>query len=72
MPLTQATNLNSRLGFAVCRPNQVSNPNTFGGSSAAGRFDTAAFTAAAQFAIRTSSRNPIPPRSVPEADPDAR
>jgi hypothetical protein len=72
MPLTQATNLNSRLGFAVPRPNRVSNPNTFGGSSAAGRFDTAAFTGAPQFAIGTSTRNPIPPRSVEQADPDAR
>lgn len=33
-------------GICVPRLNRASNPNTFGGSSAAGRFDTAVFTAA--------------------------
>jgi hypothetical protein len=69
MPPTQATNLNSRLGFAVPRPNRASNPNTFGGSSAAGRFDTAAFTAAPTTAPARAIRSRL---ARCEADPETR
>src|SRR6202023_977751 len=42
--VTQATNNNSSLGFAVQRPNRVSDPNEFDGRSVARYFNTAAFT----------------------------
>jgi hypothetical protein len=58
-PVTQATNNNSSLGFAVQRPNRTSDPNEFDGRSVAKYFNTAAFTAAPQFVIGNSSRNPV-------------
>lgn len=57
--VTQATNNNSSLGFAVQRPNRIANPNQVQVRTVARYFDTAAFTAAPQFAIGNSSRNPI-------------
>ena len=59
VPVTQATNNNSSLGFAVQRPNRIVDPNQLDGRSVARYFNTAAFTAAPQFAIGTSSRNPV-------------
>jgi len=59
VPVTQATNNNSSLGFAVQRPNRVGNPNNFAARSVARYFDTSAFTAATQFVIGSSSRNPV-------------
>ena len=44
VPVTQATNNNSSLGFAVQRPNRISDPNQFRCRSAARWFNTAAFT----------------------------
>jgi len=64
----QATNNNSSLGFAVQRPNRVANPNEFAGRTVAEYFDTAAFTAAPQFAIGTSSRNPVRGPGLQDAD----
>jgi hypothetical protein len=66
--VTQATNNNSSLGFAVQRPNRVANPNEFAGRTVAEYFDTAAFTAAPQFAIGTSSRNPVRGPGLQDAD----
>jgi hypothetical protein len=68
VPISQATNLNSSLGFAVQRPNRVSNPNTFANRSAMEWFNVAAFAPAPQFAIGNSSRNPIRGPGLQEAD----
>jgi hypothetical protein len=57
--VSQATNLNSNLGYAVQRPNRASNPNDYADRSAARWFNTAAFTQAPQFTIGNSSRNPV-------------
>src|SRR5205085_5364512 len=57
--VTQATNNNSSLGFAVQRPNRIADANQLTGRSTATYFDTAAFTAAPQFVIGTSPRNPV-------------
>ena len=43
VPVTQATNNNSSLGFAVQRPNRIGDPNHFAGRSVAKYFDTSAF-----------------------------
>jgi hypothetical protein len=66
--VTQATNNNSSLGFAVQRPNRVSDPNQVEGRSVARYFNTAAFTAAPQFAIGSSSRNPVRGPGLQNAD----
>ena len=66
--VTQATNNNSSLGFAVQRPNRISDPNELAGRSVARYFDTSAFTAAPQFVIGTSSRNPVRGPGLQEAD----
>jgi hypothetical protein len=68
VPISQATNNNSSLGFAVQRPNRISDPNHFNGRSVAKYFDTGAFTAAPQFVIGTSSRNPIRGPGLQSAD----
>ena len=68
VPVTQATNNNSSLGFAVQRPNRVSDPNQFEGRSVAKFFNTAAFTAASQFVIGNSSRNPVRGPGLQNAD----
>jgi hypothetical protein len=66
--VTQATNNNSSLGYAVQRPNRISNPNDFDGRSVAKYFNTAAFTAAPQFVIGNSSRNPVRGPGLQNAD----
>ncbi len=68
VPITQATNNNSALGYAVQRPNRISNPNDFANRSIAEYFNVAAFTAAPQFAIGTSSRNPVRGPGIQNAD----
>jgi hypothetical protein len=68
VPIAQSTNNNSSLGFAVQRPNRISNPNEFTGRSVAEYFNIAAFTAAPQFVIGTSSRNPIRGPGLQNAD----
>jgi hypothetical protein len=66
--VTQATNNNSSLGFAVQRPNRSSNPNDLANRSVAKYFNTAAFTVAPQFVIGTSSRNPVRGPGLQDAD----
>lgn len=66
--ITQATNNNSSLGFAVQRPNRIGNPNKFANRSLAEYSNTAAFTAAPQFLIGTSSRNPVRGPGLQNAD----
>jgi hypothetical protein len=68
VPVTQATNNNSSLGFAVQRPNRVGNPNNYVNRSAAKYFDTFAFTAAPQFVIGSSSRDPVRGPGLQDAD----
>jgi hypothetical protein len=66
--VSQATNLNSSLGYAVQRPNRISNPNEFANRSVAEWFNVAAFTAAPQFVIGNSSRNPVRGPGLQETD----
>jgi hypothetical protein len=66
--VTQATNNNSSLGFAVQRPNRISNPNDFAGRSVSKYFNTAAFVAVPQFVIGSSSRNPVRGPGLQNAD----
>jgi hypothetical protein len=66
--VTQATNNNSSLGFAVQRPNRISNPNEFEGRTVARYFNTAAFAAAPQFVIGNSPRNPVRGPGLQNAD----
>jgi hypothetical protein len=68
VPVTQATNNNSSLGYVVQRPNRVSDPNEFDGRSVAKFFNTAAFTAAPQFVIGNSSRDPVRGPGLQNAD----
>ncbi len=66
--VTQATNNNASLGFAVQRPNRLGDPNFLPHRSAGRWFDTAAFTNAPQFAIGTSSRNPVREPGLQQVD----
>jgi hypothetical protein len=66
--VTQATNNNSSLGYAVQRPNRTANPNDFEGRSVAKYFNTAAFTSVPQFVIGNSSRNPVRGPGLQNAD----
>jgi hypothetical protein len=66
--ISQATNFNSSLGYALQRPNRLADPNSFDGRSAASWLNIAAFTVAPQFTIGTSSRNPIRGPGLQEAD----
>src|SRR5205085_2951485 len=66
--VTQATNNNSSLGFAVQRPNRIGDPNHFSDRSTAKYFDTSAFTAAPQFVIGSGSRNPVRGPGLQNAD----
>ena len=66
--VTQATNLNSSLGFAVQRPNRTANPNDYAARTPSRWFDTGAFSPAAQFEIGTSSRNPVRGPGLRNAD----
>jgi hypothetical protein len=58
LAVTQATNNNAFAGFGVQRPNRVGNP-VLDNPSTAMWFNTAAFQTAPQFALGTSSRNPV-------------
>jgi carboxypeptidase family protein len=68
VPVTQATNNNSNLGFAVQRPNRVADPNNFANRSTSKYFDTSAFTPAGPFVIGSSSRNPVRGPGLQNAD----
>ena len=68
VPVTQATNNNSSLGFAVQRPNRVGDPNSVAARSVSRYFNTGAFDAAPQFAIGTSSRDPVRGPGLQNAD----
>ena len=66
--VTQATNNNSSLGYAVQRPNRIANPNDFAGRTVTKYFDTSVFTATPQFVIGNSSRNPVRGPGLQNAD----
>ena len=66
--VTQATNNNSSLGYAVQRPDRTGNPNELAVRTVGRYFDVTAFTAAPQFAIGTSSRNPVRGPGLQAAD----
>ncbi|MBS1875967.1 MAG: TonB-dependent receptor [Acidobacteria bacterium] len=66
--VTQATNNNSSLGFAVQRPSRIANPNEYAGRTVARYFDTSAFVASPQFVIGASSRNPVRGPGLQNAD----
>ena len=68
VPISQATNFNSALGYALQRPNRISDPNAFANRSASEWFNVAAFTTAPQFTIGNSSRNPIRGPGLQNAD----
>ncbi|MDQ1468989.1 MAG: hypothetical protein QOJ99_469, partial [Bryobacterales bacterium] len=68
VPVTQATNNLSAFGYAVQRPNRITNPNDFPDRSASAWFDKAAFAAAGQFVIGNSSRNPVRGPGLQNAD----
>jgi hypothetical protein len=68
VPVTQATNNNSSLGFALQRPNRIANPNDFKDRSVGQYFNTSAFTRADQFVIGSSSRNPVRGPGLQNAD----
>ena len=72
VPVTQATNFNSAFGYAVQRPNRISDPNNFANRSASEWFNNAAFTTAPQFTIGNSSRNPVRGPGLAECGPDDR
>lgn len=57
--VTQATNLNAFAGFGIQRPNRLRDPNLPSDRGTARWFDTSAFTAAPQFTLGNSSRNPV-------------
>jgi len=66
--VSQATNLNASLGYAVQRPNRTGNPNDLVNRNAARWFNTAAFTVAPQFTIGNSSRDPVRGPGLQQAD----
>jgi len=68
VPVTQAANTLSAFGYAVQRPNRTADPNAFANRSAGQWFDRSAFTAAGQFAIGNSSRNPVRGPGLQDAD----
>jgi hypothetical protein len=68
VPVTQATNNNASLGYALQRPNRISNPNAFANRSASEWFNIASFTTAPQFTIGNSSRNPVRGPGLQDAD----
>jgi hypothetical protein len=60
LAVTQATNFNAFAGFGVQRPNLVGDPELPSDERTTGRwFDTTAFAITPQFAIGSSSRNPV-------------
>jgi len=68
VPVTQATNELSAFGYAVQRPNRESDPNSFPTRSVSQWFNKAAFTAAGQYVIGNSSRNPVRGPGLQNAD----
>jgi hypothetical protein len=68
IPVSQATNFNSNLGFGVQRPNRISDPNSFTGRGSNEWFDINAFTQAPQFTLGSSSRDPVRGPGLQNAD----
>ncbi|MBE7157639.1 MAG: carboxypeptidase regulatory-like domain-containing protein, partial [Rhodospirillales bacterium] len=68
VPISQSTNNNASLGYALQRPNRSGDPNSFTNRSATEWFNTGVFSNAPQFTIGNSSRNPIRGPGLQEAD----
>jgi hypothetical protein len=68
VPVTSATNNLSAFGYAVQRPNRISNPNNFSTRSASEWFNIASFTSAGLYGIGNSSRNPVRGPGLQNAD----
>jgi Carboxypeptidase regulatory-like domain len=68
VPVTDATNNLSAFGYAVQRPNRISNPNDFSNRSASEWFNVAAFTSPGLYGIGNSSRNPVRGPGLQNAD----
>jgi hypothetical protein len=68
VPVTSATNNLSAFGYAVQRPNRISNPNTLSNRSASEWFNVASFTSAGLYGIGNSSRNPVRGPGLQNAD----
>ena len=66
--VAQATNLNASLGYGTQRPDRVGDPNLLEGRSASRWFSVAAFAAVPQFALGSSSRNPVRGPGYEDAD----
>jgi hypothetical protein len=67
--VTQATNNNSSLGFAVQRPNRIGDPNQIEGAHCGLSISTPRpSTASPQFVIGASSRNPVRGPGLQNAD----
>ena len=66
--VSQATNSISNLGYGTQRPNRVGDPNAFANRSVSQWFNRAAFTAAPQFTLGNSSRNPVRGPGLQNAD----
>jgi hypothetical protein len=69
LAVSQATNFNAFAGFGTQRPNRIGNPAMPGSQRAVAQwFDTSAFAIAPQFALGTSSRNPVRGPGYKDAD----
>ncbi len=69
MAVSQATNLDSSLGFAVQRPNLIANPNSFATRSAARVVQHRGVYAGVRSSLSaTSSRNPVRGPGLQDAD----
>lgn len=66
--VSQATNLNSNLGYGTQRPNLIADPNSSASRSVARWFDTSAFRLAPQFTLGSSTRNPVRGPGLQNAD----
>jgi hypothetical protein len=66
--VTQATNNDASLGYAVQRPNRIDDPNHMTDRSTAQYFNIAAFSAVPQFVIGNSPRNPVRGPGLQNAD----
>lgn len=66
--VSQATNLNSNLGYGTQRPNLIANPNAPAVRSLRNWFDISAFRAAPQFTLGNSTRNPVRGPGLQNAD----
>ena len=68
VPVSQATNRLSNLGYAVQRPNRIGDPSSIEKRSVDQWFNASAFSPAGEFTIGNSSRNPVRGPGLQQAD----